>query len=188
MDPKHLEELRRQLRDGKVFTVKEGHVYLQDETTGVPKSGKPSPSEPVGVEVKHHRWGNGLAFTWSDAAQRRIFAEKALLDREYPRFQFDLDNAGNPYVHGIIGPTETLKQAYHVLVVLPPDYGTGAMPMAYVLKPDLKPGAPHQYADGHLCLDESGAFTARSTLVTFLAWVSAWLVLAEGWAETGVAW
>lgn len=41
------------------------------------------------------------------------------------------------------------------------------------------------YNDGSLCVDHSGAFTPRSTLITFLAWVSVWLVLYEGWLETG---
>ncbi|NUN13977.1 MAG: hypothetical protein HUU55_10130 [Myxococcales bacterium] len=184
MDPKQLEELRKKLREGQIFDVREGHVYLQSAPASV-KPEKNTP-EPQGVEVKNHRWA--MAFEWNADLEKRIFTEKAVLSREYPLFGIDLHDDGTPYVHGFIGPTATLKQRYHVMVTLPPAYGTGVMPRAYVISPDLIPNAPHQYIDGHLCLDEGGAFTARSTLVTFLAWVSVWLVLYEAWVETGIPW
>lgn len=124
----------------------------------------------------------------SRAGQARALKEQALLASEYPGFMLDVDDDGTPFAHGWIGPSDTLVGSYHVLLVLPPGYGRGAMPSAHVLEPRLAPGAPHQYTDGSLCLDHSGAFTRKSTLLTSLAWVSVWLVLYEGWLSTGTPW
>lgn len=124
--------------------------------------------------------------TWDGRA--RAFKEQALLAAEYPGFTMDVDDDGTPFAHGWIGPSATLTGAYHVLLVLPPGYGQGVMPWVHVLEPRLAPGAPHIYRDGSLCLDHSGAFTRRSTLLTVLAWVSVWLVLYEGWRATGIRW
>jgi hypothetical protein len=108
--------------------------------------------------------------------------------REYPGFEIDISDDGTPYAHGPIGPTTELRNRYHVLLVIPPAYGHEAMPKVIVMDPEIRQGAPHTFRDGSLCLDHSGAFTKKSTLVTLLAWVSVWLVLYEGWLETGVAW
>lgn len=94
-------------------------------------------------------------------------------------------NPGLLYLHGWIGPSPQINGRYHVIVSIPPGYGRGVMPRGYVLEPPLRRGAPHLYSDGSLCLDHSGAFGARSTLVTFLAWATVWLTLHEGWLETG---
>ena len=100
----------------------------------------------------------------------------------------DVDDDGTPYVHGWIGPNESLKGRYHIFLHMPPGYGRGVMPIAHVFDPELPAGTPHRYIDGSLCLDHSGAFTSKSTLVTFLAWVSVWLVLYEDWRDTGNSW
>ena len=118
----------------------------------------------------------------------RAFTEQALLGAEYPKFTMDVDDDGTPFAHGWIGPTGHLRGAYHGLILLPPGYGNGVLPRAYVLEPALRQGAPHQYSDGSLCLDHSGAFTKKSTIVTFLAWVTVWLHLYEDWLETGTPW
>ncbi|MCK6549656.1 hypothetical protein L6R52_27720 [Myxococcota bacterium] len=127
-------------------------------------------------------------FYASAEGERRALLELELLTREYPSFAMDLHEDGTPFVHGWLGPTDTLRARYHVLLVLPPGYGQGAQPLAYVLEPEIPREAPHLFADGSLCLDHDGAFRPASTLVTFLAWVAVWLVLYEGWRETGVRW
>lgn len=146
----------------------------------------------AGVAVKPHEWGAaamaGEPFYATSVGQARAMQEQALLGRDYPGFAMDVDEDGTPYVHGWLGGSTQLKERYHVLLVIPPGYGYGAMPMAHVLEPRLQTGAPHLFADGSLCLDHSGAFTRKSTLLTLLAWISIWLCLYEGWAETGTEW
>ncbi len=193
MDARRLEEFRRKLREGRSVRVVDGRVVLAEEAEQQKPEGRargPSPvPPPTGVSVKPHEWGAAAQpLRATDAGVERALKEQAVLVREYPGFVMDVEDDGTVYTHGWIGPNESLGNRYHVLVVVPPGYGLGVMPKPYVLEPKLRDGAPHQFSDGSLCLDHSGAFTARSTLVTLLAWVAVWLVLYEGWAETGVAW
>ncbi len=120
--------------------------------------------------------------------ERRIMKERDLLAQSYPQFMLDIEPDGLLHARGSLGPTETLRGVYHLLIAIPPTFGRGGSPRVYLLHPELRPGAPHVFQDGSLCLDHNQAFTSRSTLLTLLGWVSVWLVLYEGWMETGVAW
>lgn len=192
MTPQRIEEFRRRLREGRPVRVVGGQVML-DGPAGKAASASDTraapgaPDQPAGQAVKPHDWG-ATPFYDTAAGARRALTEQALLDREYPGFVLDVDDDGTPFAQGTIGPTETLHGSYQVLVELPPGYGEGVLPRAYLLEPRLQAGAPHVYNDGALCVDHSGAFTRRSTILTFLAWVAVWLVLYEGWLETGEAW
>lgn len=194
MDPQRVEEFRRKLREGRPVRVVNGQVVLEQAQAGDagrPENAAPAPS-PHGVQVKPHDWGSAAGaetpFYASARGEARALQEQAILAREYPAFSMDVEKDGTPYAHGWIGPNPELRGAYHVLVLIPPGYGRGMVPAVHVLEPALRPGAPHTYQDGSLCLDHTGAFTNKSTLVTLLAWVSVWLVLYEGWIETGVRW
>jgi hypothetical protein len=194
MDRKRIEEFRRKLREGQQVRVVNGQIVMEGGAQPQSKPGATVASQPTvapqGVQVKPHEWGasDPSSMLASSDGQARALKEQALLAAEYPEFAMDVHEDGTPYVHGWIGPSEQIRGRYQVLVTLPPGYGRGAMPQAFVLEPPLRKGAPHQFVDGSLCLDHSGAFTARSTLVTFLAWVTIWLALYEGWLETGVTW
>lgn len=187
-----IEAFRKKLREGKPVRVAGGRVTMadaRDEPQAETQSGERlrADEQVQGVMVKPHEWG-ALPFYMQEYGEKRALMEQKLLQEHYPGFEMSVDDDGTPFVHGHIGPNDKLSRAYQVLLVLPPGFGRGSMPHAYVLEPRLKEGAPHLYVDGSLCLDHSGAFTERSTLVTFLAWVSVWLVLYEGWLESGQAW
>lgn len=191
MDPAKVEEFRKKLRAGRPVRVTNGQVVIEEgAATPGNASGVATPAtgQPQGVQVKPHEWGTSEQFYATPEGEARALAEQALLAREYPGMLLDIDDDGTPYVHGWIGPNQQLRSAYHILISLPPGYGRGVPPRAYVLEPELRLGAPHRYTDGSLCLDHSGSFTQKSSVVTFLAWVSVWLVLYEGWCETGTAW
>lgn len=189
MDPQKLEEFRRKLREGRPARVVNGEV-VASEASEAPRAAEgkaPPPVSPQGVVVKPHQWGAAPVLATGEGAER-VLKEQQLLLQEYPGFQMDVDEEGTPFASGVLGPNATLRQAYQVLLLLPPGYGHGALPQAFVLSPALRAGAPHRYSDGSLCLDHSGSFTRRSTLVTLLAWVTVWLCLYEGWLESGVPW
>jgi hypothetical protein len=199
MDPKRIDEFRRKLREGHPVRVVNGKVVLpgrpagerrdRDDRTRAASDGGEE-YIPEGVQVKPHEWGAGetAPIYESAAGQKRALQEQALLSKEYPGFVMDVDSDGTLYTHGWIGANDVLRQKYHVLVLIPPGYGRGALPIGHVLEPRLRAGAPHTFRDGSLCLDHSGAFTSKSTLITFLAWVTVWLVLYEDWCETNIAW
>jgi hypothetical protein len=199
MNPQRIEEFRKKLREGRPVRIVNGQMSVEGAAPGGQPPPPTSPAPPAtgplppaqGVQVKPHEWGTSAApdlFYATPAGEARAFAEQALLAREYPGFELDVDEDGTPFAHGFIGPNDVLHGRYHVLLVIPSAYGHGGLPLAFVLEPEIRAGAPHRYQDGSLCLDHSGAFTRKSTLVTFLAWVSVWLVLYEDWTETGKAW
>jgi hypothetical protein len=194
MNPQRIEEFRRKLREGRPVRVVNGHMVLEQAPAGAaaPPDGAGAAAAPQGVQVKPHEWGAiagaDLPLYATAGGEARALAERALLAREYPGFTMDVDDDGTPFAHGWIGPTAYLTSTYHLLLVIPPGYGRGVMPAVHVLEPRLRPGAPHLFGDGSLCLDHSGAFTAKSTLLTLLAWASVWLVLYEGWLQTGNRW
>lgn len=192
MDPQRIEEFRRKLREGRPVRVVGGQVMIDGHTiAGQPDpSQPPAPPFPIGVQVKPHEWGAPkiTPFYATPAGQTRALREQDLLAADYPRFVMDVDDDGTPFAHGWIGPSDTLAGWYHVLLVLPPGYGQGVLPSVHVLEPPLATGSPHRYRDGSLCLDHSGAFNRRSSLLTVLAWTSVWLVLYEGWLTTGTPW
>jgi hypothetical protein len=190
MNPQRIEEFRRKLREGRPVRVINGQVLLdQQAIAGAPEPGTGATVEaPQGVQVKPHDWGAEAPFYATRSGEARALQEQALLAREYPGFMMDVHPDGTPYVHGFLGPTPLLRNAYHVFVPIPPGYGRGVMPAVHVLEPKLREGAPHMFADHSLCLDHSGAFTRKSTLLTLLGWATVWLVLYEGWLDTGVRW
>ncbi len=196
MDPQRVEEFRRKLREGRPVRVRNGQVLFEEGrpsaekssgTKSVASAANESPPAQQGVVVKPHEWGSE-AFYQTESGMARALAEQALLSREYPGFALEVDEDGTPYAHGQLGPTAQIRGCYHILIALPPRYGQGALPAVHVLEPPLRAGAPHRYQDGSLCLDHSGSFNRRSTLLTLLGWVTVWLLLYEGWLETGVAW
>lgn len=189
MNQQRIEEFRRKLREGRPVRVVNGQVLLEPQATSPEQPiGSPTREAPQGVQVKPHEWGSEDPFYTTRSGEARALQEQALLAREYPGFMMDVDHDGTLYAHGVIGPTLLLRKGYHVLVPIPPGYGRGVMPQVHVIDPELRDGAPHMFEDHSLCLDHSGAFTRKSTLLTLLGWVTVWLVLYEGWVETGARW
>lgn len=127
---------------------------------------------------------------WYDrpTGRKRLDAEQQLLARDYPAFILDITNSGEVFALGHLGGTDHIRDTYEVLIRMPPNFGTGAIPRVSILNPDLRAGAPHRFTDGSLCLQHEIAFTPRSTLLTLLAWITAWLILYEGWLENGKTW
>ena len=119
---------------------------------------------------------------------QRLMVERNLLDGEYPGFTLDVCDDGTVFGLGFIGPNRDIGARYEVLIQLPHNYGTGAIPRVTILEPEMDERAPHRFNDGSLCLEHEDAFSPRSTVVTLLGWVTAWLILYEGWKETGQHW
>ena len=69
------------------------------------------------------------------------------------------------------------------------EYHLGGPPRVVVLSPPLRPGAPHLYDDGSLCLYWPGEWLWRtsdkSIAKTVIPWAAFWLFYYELWSVTG---
>jgi hypothetical protein len=66
-------------------------------------------------------------------------------------------------------------------------YKIGSIPRVWVRSPTLRPGAPHRYSDGSLCLYTPWEWSWRdSELIaeTILPWAAIWLYYYELWVDT----
>jgi hypothetical protein len=126
---------------------------------------------------------------WYEETQghNRLMLEKELLAREYPGFQWKLDDNGNLCCIGYIGPNDTLRKSYLVVCVFPYNYGYGNRIKVYTPYEDYPSGTPHRYSDNELCLEHSD-FHHKMDVLDTLAWTVAWLALFEGFCETGRTW
>jgi ubiquitin-protein ligase len=58
-------------------------------------------------------------------------------------------------------------------------------PKLRVEQPRLREGAPHTYADASLCVHRASWDPNRSTAVSEVPLIAAWLVAYENWLSTG---
>jgi len=121
---------------------------------------------------------------------KRILKEKELMQKHYPDFKWDVTQNDEIVLYGNIGPSNVLEQKYVIGIYLPDNYGSGIPPKVFLLNKDIRQTyAPHVYSDDSLCLfHNDGEYTARTSLVTVLNWVSAWLALYENYLKTGERW
>lgn len=111
---------------------------------------------------------------------RRLAAEKALLLTHFPSASLVLDEQ-----HRLMWslPVFSLRgRRYDVALVYPPDFPAGPI-QAYILDPEIRPGVPHRYAGGSLCLGHSS--TPHTSALTTAVWVCAWASAYELWLLQG---
>ena len=85
--------------------------------------------------------------------------------------------------HGTLRPTED-SPTYAVKVT----YRARRAPRVFVQSPRLRPGAPHLYKDGSLCLywPAEWRWTAMESMAeTIIPWAALWLFYYELWIVTG---
>ncbi len=100
----------------------------------------------------------------------------------FPQFAPTLTRGGGTTWHGTLHPTAE-SPLYHVTITHPFD----RIPAVMVVKPDIRPGAPHRYRDGSLCLywPEEWRWTCRASLAdTLVPWTVLWLYYYEIWLVT----
>ncbi len=101
----------------------------------------------------------------------------------FPSFAPTFTRRGGIAWNGTLQPTEE-SPAYRVAIYHEPDRS----PKVRVTDPLLRPGAPHLYSDGSLCLywREDWHWAPHATLAeTIIPWTALWLYYYEIWLITG---
>jgi hypothetical protein len=104
------------------------------------------------------------------------------MSEAFPQFAPTLTRGGGITWHGTLQPTAE-SPLYHVKISHPFD----RTPVVTVVKPVIRPGAPHRYLDGSLCLywPEEWRWTPRANLAgTLIPWTALWLYYYELWLVT----
>lgn len=125
-----------------------------------------------------------MAMRFIQSKQRVI--NLALQDRHikhsFPQFVCTSGH-GSVVWRGSLQPTQ-LASVYDVEVC----YKLKDVPKVRVLRPILRPNAPHLYADGTLCLFWPQEWLWRSDRIiaeTIIPWTALWLAYYELWLDTG---
>jgi hypothetical protein len=112
----------------------------------------------------------------------RLLAEQALMEDRFPQFRLIRMPGGELAWVGYLRPTGGSE--YLVSLTYPARYPYRE-PKLRVERPRLRDNAPHTYLDQSLCVHRSSWDPQRSTAVSEVPLIAAWLVAYENWVRTG---
>ena len=114
--------------------------------------------------------------------QSRLFAEEALMRERFPGFSLRRRQSGELFWEGTLEPVRGRR--FRIRLMYPSRYPYQE-PVLRVVRPFLRDGAPHRYADGSLCIHRSGWNPATGTAASMIGLASGWLVCYLNWLENG---
>lgn len=100
----------------------------------------------------------------------------------FPDFRLIREANGDLVWVGRLSPTGGM--GYVVTLTYPARYPYRE-PKLRVVHPQVRPGSPHTYSDSSLCVHRSTWDPHRSTAVSEVPLIAAWLVAYENWVRTG---
>lgn len=104
------------------------------------------------------------------------------MSARFPEFRLIQEESGELAWVGHLRPTR--GAGYVVSLTYPRSYPY-VEPKLRVLRPQVRPGTPHTYFDSSLCVHRVGWDPHRSTAVSEVPLIAAWLVAYENWVRTG---
>jgi len=114
--------------------------------------------------------------------RHRLVAEHTLMADRFPEFRLIRSGTGQLMWIGALRPMR--GREYVVSLTYPARYPYQE-PKLRVERPRLRAGAPHTYMDESLCVHRSAWDPHRSTAVSEVPLIAAWLVAYENWLRTG---
>jgi ubiquitin-protein ligase len=116
--------------------------------------------------------------------RNRLLAEKAIMRSRFPQFILTCTHSDLLVWRGILEPVRSA--AFGITATMPANYPYSA-PELRVERPRLRPGAPHLYANGTLCIHKQNWDPMRSTVASTIPLAAAWLISYLNWSRTGEA-
>ncbi len=112
----------------------------------------------------------------------RLLAEQSLMHERFPQFVLTQSPSDLLVWRGVLVPVEGAP--FEISVTMPARYPYGA-PELRAERPRIRPGAPHLYANGTLCVHRLSWDPMRGTVVSVIPLAAAWLVGYLNWLRTG---
>jgi len=109
-------------------------------------------------------------------------AEVEVMQTRFPNFSLIEETDGQLLWVGVLEPQ--LDEEFLVTVEYPNDYPYRA-PVLWVLDPALRPGTPHVYSDGSICIHKATWDPERGTAASCVPLLAAWLLAYLVWLQTG---
>lgn len=106
------------------------------------------------------------------------------MHERYPRMRLQLHQSGELGWEGALEPFPGAR--FRVSLSYPANYPF-AEPVARVLEPPLRAGAPHVYQNGSLCIHRQGETwnASKHTAASRVPLIASWLVAYMHWTQTG---
>jgi len=114
--------------------------------------------------------------------RNRLVAEQSLMRERFPQFALTRSPGGLLVWRGVITPVN--GAAFEISVTMPARYPYEA-PELRAEVPRIRPGAPHVYANGSLCVHRLNWDPMRGTVVSVIPLAAAWLVGYLNWTRSG---
>jgi ubiquitin-protein ligase len=115
--------------------------------------------------------------------RNRLVVEVALMRERFPQFVLTRDESGLLVWRGTLQPVRGIS-AFGISVTVPVRYPYQA-PVLRVERPKLRPGAPHLYLNGSLCIYRQSWDPMRGTVASVVPLAAAWLTAYEHWRQSG---
>ncbi len=112
----------------------------------------------------------------------RLVVETALMRERFPAFVLTRSGEGLLVWRGVVQPID--DATFEITATMPARYPYQA-PELRVERPRVRPGAPHLYASGALCIHKQNWDPMRGTVASVIPLASAWLVGYLTWVRTG---
>lgn len=114
--------------------------------------------------------------------RNRLLVEQALMLERFPQFLLTRSPAALLVWRGVLVPAEGVS--FEITVTMPVRYPYVA-PELRAERPPLRPGAPHLYANGTLCVHKLNWDPTRGTVASVIPLAAAWLIGYLNWTRTG---
>ncbi len=114
--------------------------------------------------------------------RNRLVAERLLLEERFPGFVPTLSPNDELVWRGVLEPIE--GRAFVLSVTMPRRYPYQE-PQLRIEQPRLRPGSPHLYQNGTLCVHQRKWDPTRGTVASTIPLAAAWLIGYLRWLESG---
>ena len=159
-------------------------VFATDFDQSLPSLELPDSLRTLLTNVRLITEGGNHSMWYEEPRWRnRLVVEQAAMENRFPDFVLTQSPERLLVWRGILRPAGRL---YEVSATMPRRYPYQE-PELRLESPQCRPGAPHRYMSGAMCIHPAGGWDpTRGTVASTIPLAAAWLVRYVSWLDTGV--